>query len=153
MEGQSGFEYVSNWFELDQDSPYMLLVSNVKKSKLLNAESNKKKQSILSRLNQIRSIIPSVTHVDNSARIQTVDGEFNPIFFKLLTKYKKITNCPILVNTSFNVRGEPIVNTPSEAFNCFMGTKMDYLAIGNCILCKKEQTVEISEYHEEFDLD
>ena len=93
----------------------------------------------IDKLNVKRSVIPAVTHVDYSARIQTVNKKTNYIYFKLLNKFKKKTGCPVLVNTSFNIRGEPIVNTPAEAFNCFMGTELDKLVIGNCYLKKKDQ--------------
>ena len=101
-----------------------------------------------------RSEVPAITHVDYSARIQTVHKHTNPIYFKLLKKFKEITGCPILVNTSFNVRGEPIVNSPTDAFNCFMGTELDRLIIGNCYLNKKEQNKsKVKDYKNKFELD
>ena len=108
----------------------------------------------IDKLNINRSSIPAVTHVDYSARIQTVHEETNPRYFKLIKKFEEITSCPILVNTSFNVRGEPIVNTPTEAFNCFMGTELDYLVIGNCILDKSKQDPSLKkDYKKKFELD
>ena len=108
----------------------------------------------IEKLNVKRSEIPAVTHVDYSARIQTVDKKTNKRYYDLILKFKEKTGCPILVNTSFNVRGEPIVNTPKDAFNCFMGTDLDFLVIGNCILDKKKQNVNlINDYKSNFELD
>ena len=108
----------------------------------------------IEKLNIKRSEIPAVTHVDYSARIQTVNEKNNKPYFDLITKFKEKTGCPVLVNTSFNVRGEPIVNTPTDAFNCFMGTELDYLIIGNCILDKKKQNINLKrDYTKEFELD
>jgi len=108
----------------------------------------------IDKLNVQRSIIPAVTHVDYSARVQTVHETTNPKYFKLLKKFKEITNCPVLVNTSFNVRGEPIVNTPTDAFNCFMGTGLEKLVIGNCYLKKKDQNLSLKkDYKKKFELD
>ena len=105
-------------------------------------------------MNIARSQIPAVTHIDYSARIQTVHHETNPLYYKLIAKFKKKTGCPILINTSFNVRGEPIVNTPKDAFNCFMGTELDMLVIGNCILQKNEQDKDLQKnYKNKFELD
>ena len=114
-------EDVSEWFHLNSDSPYMLLVSNVEEKKCIEMDSNQKKLFGIKQLNVKRSEIPAVTHVDYSARIQTVHQENNPKYYNLLLHFKKGTGCPVIVNTSFNVRGEPIVNTPEDAFNCFMG--------------------------------
>ena len=145
---------LSDWFELDIDSPYMLFVANVNSNKTINMSQNQKKLFGIDKLNIKRSEIPAVTHVDYSARIQTVYEETNPIYFKLLKRFKEKTNCPVIVNTSFNVRGEPIVNTPTDAFNCFMGTELDKLVIGNCYLEKiKQNTALIKDYTEEFELD
>ena len=132
-------EEVSNWFELETESPYMLMVANVKKNKRIPI--NKKDSTLvgIDKLKVYRSKIPAVTHVDFSARIQTVHKKTNPKYHQLITKFKEITGCPILVNTSFNVRGEPVVCSPEDAFNCFMGTGIEVLIIGNCILEKKEQ--------------
>ena len=132
-------EDVSEWFELNDDSPYMLLVANVNLKKSINMNDQQKKLFGIDKLNVKRSEIPAVTHVDYSSRIQTVHKETNPKYFKLLKKFKEKTNCPVIVNTSFNVRGEPIVNTPKDAFNCFMGTELGKLVIGNCYLDKKKQ--------------
>ena len=132
-------EEVSNWFELETESPYMLMVANIKKNKRIPI--NKKDSTLvgIDKLKVYRSKIPAVTHVDFSARIQTVHKKTNPKYHQLITKFKEITGCPILVNTSFNVRGEPVVCSPEDAFNCFMGTGIEVLIIGNCILEKKEQ--------------
>jgi len=145
---------LSDWFELDIDSPYMLFVANVNSNKTINMSQNQKKLFGIDKLNIKRSEIPAVTHVDYSARIQTVYEETNPIYFKLLKRFKEKTNCPVIVNTSFNVRGEPIVNTPTNAFNCFMGTELDKLVIGNCYLEKIKQNAALKkDYTEEFELD
>ena len=132
-------ECVSNWFELDCKSPYMLLVSEVKKSKRHLIKENEKGLSGINKLRIKRSDIPAVTHVDYSARIQTVNKINNPKYYNLLKKFSEYTDCELLINTSFNVRGEPIVNTPEDAFKCFMGTGMDVLVTENCILYKEEQ--------------
>jgi len=130
---------LSDWFNIEQDSPYMLIVSSVKENRKTEITEEQKKLFGIEKLNIKRSEIPAVTHVDYSARIQTVHEETNPKYYKLLNKFKEKTNCPILVNTSFNVRSEPIVNTPEDAYNCFMGTELDTLIIGNCYLDKKNQ--------------
>ena len=145
---------VADWFELNIDSPYMLFVANVNSNKTIDMSEQQKKLFGIDKLNIKRSEIPAVTHVDYSARIQTVYEETNPIYFKLLKKFKEKTNCPVIVNTSFNVRGEPIVNTPTDAFNCFMGTELDKLVIGNCYLDKKKQNSSLKkDYVKEFELD
>ena len=145
---------LSKWFDLDINSPYMLLVANLSSHKRIKISQNEKNLFGIDKLNVTRSEIPAVTHVDYSSRIQTVNKETNKIFFDLLTKFKEITGCPILINTSFNVRGEPIVNSPTDAFNCFMGTELDLLIIGNCILDKKEQDQNLKkDYTKEFELD
>ena len=130
---------LSDWFNIDIDSPYMLLVSNINSKKCLPMTEEQQKLFGIDKLNVKRSEIPAVTHVDYSARIQTVHENTNNKYFNLLKKFKEITGCPVLVNTSFNVRGEPIVNTPKDAFNCFMGTELDTLVIGNYFLKKKDQ--------------
>ena len=130
-------EDLSNWFDLNYDSPYMLLVANVSKNKCRKMTENEEQLFGIDKLNIKRSEIPAVTHVDYSARIQTVHKETNPKYYKLLSEFKKKTGCPVLVNTSFNIRGEPIVGSPEDAFNCFMGTEMDVLVIGNCYLSKE----------------
>ena len=135
-------EDLVNWFELNYDSPYMLLVSNVKNNLQIPMTAEDKKLFGIDKLNVKRSIIPAVTHVDYSARIQTVHDETNPKYQKLLKKFKEITNCPILVNTSFNVRGEPIVCDAKDAYKCFMGTNLDLLVCENFIMYKDQQISE-----------
>ncbi|MAV62358.1 MAG: hypothetical protein CMI80_02625 [Candidatus Pelagibacter sp.] len=147
-------EDVSDWFELDEDSPYMLLVANIKKEKQNQMSNKEKKLFGIDKLNIKRSAIPAVTHVDYSARIQTVHKETNKKYYDLIKKFKEKTNCPVIVNTSFNVRGEPIVNTPKDAFNCFMGTELDNLVIGNCYLKKINQNPKLKKnYSSKFELD
>ena len=147
-------EDLSEWFDLKVDSPYMLLVANINKNKKIEMTNEQQKLFGIDKLNVKRSEIPAVTHVDYSARIQTVSEKTNKCFYDLISKFKEITGCPILINTSFNVRGEPIVNTPTDAFNCFMGTELDYLIIGNCILDKKKQNPKLKkDYTKEFELD
>ena len=147
-------EDLSEWFDINVDSPYMLMVSNINKDKTIEMTEDQKNLFGIDKLNVKRSEIPAVTHVDYSARIQTVHKETNEKYFRLIEKFKEKTNCPILVNTSFNVRGEPIVNTPLDAFNCFMGTDLDKLVIGNCYLCKKDQNSSLKkDYTKEFELD
>ena len=147
-------EDLKNWFELDNDSPYMLIVAEVKKEIQKEMNEQEKKLFGIEKLNIKRSDIPAVTHVDYSARIQTVHEETNKKYHDLIKKFKEKTNCSVIVNTSFNVRGEPIVNTPEDAFNCFMGTKLDNLAIGNCYLVKSEQDKTlIKDYTDKFELD
>ena len=147
-------EDVNNWFDLNYDSPYMLLVSDVKKDKQIFMSEKDKKLFGIEKLNVKRSSIPAVTHVDYSARIQTVHKETNPKYYNLLNEFKKITGCPVLVNTSFNVRGEPIVCSVEDAFNCFMGTNLDILVIEDFILFKNEQDQKlIRDYKNKFELD
>ena len=147
-------EDLDKWFELNIDSPYMLLVSNVKKEKQKQMTDDEKKLFGIEKLNVKRSEIPAVTHVDYSARIQTVHEETNKKFYDLIKSFKDKTNCPVIVNTSFNVRGEPIVNTPEDAFYCFMGTELDNLVIGNCYLNKLDQDKSLkADYKEKFELD
>ncbi|MDB9719117.1 carbamoyltransferase [Candidatus Pelagibacter sp.] len=145
---------LSEWFDININSPYMLMVSNVNKDKIIEMTEDQKNLFGIDKLNVKKSEIPAVTHVDYSARIQTVHKETNEKYFRLIEKFKEKTNCPIVVNTSFNVRGEPIVNTPLDAFNCFMGTDLDKLVIGNCYLDKKKQNSNLkSDYKNEFELD
>jgi carbamoyltransferase len=132
-------EDVSEWFELAADSPYMLLVADVRQDKRRHMTADEQALFGIDKLNVSRSEIPAVTHVDYSARIQTVHRDTNPLFHKLLGRFKALTGCPVLVNTSFNVRGEPIVCTPEDAFRCFMGNELDMLVIGNCVLQKTDQ--------------
>ena len=147
-------EDLSTWFDMDCDSPYMLLVSGVNNNKRREMTKEEKKLFGINKLNIKRSEIPAVTHVDYSARIQTVHKETNSKYYKLLSEFKKKTGCPVLANTSFNVRGEPIVNTPQDAFNCFMGTELDVLVIGNCYLNKKNQDKSLKkDYKNKYELD
>lgn len=147
-------EDVSEWFDLDADSPYMLLVADIAKKYQRPMTDEQKQLFGIEKLNVPRSDIPAITHVDYSARIQTVHRETNPRYHKLLSVFKSRTGCPVLVNTSFNVRGEPIVCTPEDAFQCFMGTGIEALAIGNCLLRKEAQPPSLTEnYTEMFDLD
>tara|TARA_B100000287_G_C20583870_1_gene761483 strand:- start:328 stop:1341 length:1014 start_codon:yes stop_codon:yes gene_type:complete len=147
-------EDLSYWFDLNVESPYMLLVANIHQSKKIEMTKEQKKLFGIEKLNIKRSSIPAVTHVDYSARIQTVNENTNKRYYDLISKFKEKTGCPVIVNTSFNVRGEPIVNTPTDAFNCFMGTELDYLVIGNCILDKNKQDINLKkDYKKEFDLD
>ncbi|MDC0455566.1 carbamoyltransferase [Candidatus Pelagibacter sp.] len=147
-------EDLSDWFDMNVDSPYMLLVSNINLNKQIQMSDEQKKLFGIDKLNIKRSEIPAVTHVDYSARIQTVDKKNNKPYYDLISKFKEKTGCPVIVNTSFNVRGEPIVNTPKDAFNCFMGTELDYLVIGNCVLDKTKQDPNLKkDYTKEFELD
>ena len=147
-------EDVDAWFDLDRDSPYMLLVADVKAEHCRAMSDDERILFGIDKLNVARSSIPAVTHVDYSARIQTVHRETNPRFHALLSRFKQLTGCPILVNTSFNVRGEPIVATPEDAFRCFMGCDLDVLAVGNCFLLKDEQDAALAEdYKDAFALD
>jgi carbamoyltransferase len=136
-------EDVADWFELGSDSPYMLVVADVRQDKRRHMTAAEQALFGIDKLNVARSDIPAVTHVDYSARIQTVHGDTNPLFHALLTRFKALTGCPVLVNTSFNVRGEPIVCTPEDAFRCFMGNELDLLVVGNCVLRKAEQDPDL----------
>ena len=131
-------EYADEYFDLEVPSPYMLLTADVKKEHLKDAAGEA--DNIFGMINQVRSDIPAVTHVDNSARIQTVDKDDDELFYELITKFYLKTGCPMLVNTSFNVRGEPIVCTVKDAYACFRNTEMDALVIGNVLLLKQEQS-------------
>ena len=147
-------EDLSEWFNLDADSPYMLFVADINSKKKIEMTNDENNLFGIDKLNVKRSDIPAVTHVDYSARIQTVTKNTNKSYYDLITKFKELTGCPVVVNTSFNVRGEPIVNTPLDAFNCFMGTELDYLVIGNCILDKSKQNPSLKkDYSKEFELD
>jgi len=146
-------EDVADWFELDQESPYMLIVADVAQRRR-SPSSADDRSSPMERLKVPRSEIPAVTHLDYSARVHTVDAITNPKHRALLECFKQITECPVLINTSFNVRGEPIVCTPEDAFRCFMGTEMDALAIGDCFLRKSEQDPSLkTRYDRSFDPD
>jgi carbamoyltransferase len=147
-------EDVSEWFEHDTDSPYMLLVADIKKDKRLTMTKSEEALFGIDKLNIPRSSVPAITHVDYSARIQTVHADTNPRYHAVISKFKAITSCPIVVNTSFNVRGEPIVCNPTDAFKCFMGTEMDVLAIGNYLLYKQQQDDSLKEnYKDRYELD
>ena len=147
-------EDVGQWFELDSDSPYMLLVADVVRSKRREMSLEESKLFGIDKLNVPRSEIPAVTHIDYSARIQTVHQETNPRYHALISRFKQKTGCPVLVNTSFNVRGEPIVCSPEDAFRCFMGTELDVLAVGNCYLRKETQNPALKQnYETAFELD
>ncbi|MBD1138506.1 carbamoyltransferase [Pelagibacterales bacterium SAG-MED41] len=147
-------EEVHNWFELNNDSPYMLLVSEVKKDKQISMSEKDNNLFGIEKLNIKRSSIPAITHVDYSARVQTVHKETNPKYYNLIKEFEKITGCPVLVNTSFNVRGEPIVCSIEDAFNCFMGTNLDILVIENFILFKDDQDKSLKkDYKNIFELD
>jgi len=146
---------VSEWFEIDRKSPYMLLVAPVNREKLVTMTEEQQKLFGIEKLNIPRSDIPAVTHVDYSARVQTVHPDTNPRFHKLIDCFEQRTGCPVLINTSFNVRGEPIVFTPDDAYRCFMRTGMDYLVMENILLAKSEQPEQEQDdsWKEEFELD
>ena len=147
-------EDLCEWFELDVDSPYMLLVADVAPKLHIPMTAEQRTLFGIDRLNVPRSSIPAVTHIDYSARIQTVHRETNPRYHALISRFKTLTACPVIVNTSFNVRGEPIVCTPEDAFRCFMGTDIEALAVGNCYLRKEDQNPAFSQrYAGKFDLD
>ena len=147
-------EDVNEWFDHNSDSPYMLLVADVQKDKHRAMTADEEALSGIDKLNIPRSSVPAITHVDYSARIQTVHEDTNPRYYALISKFKDKTGCPIVVNTSFNVRGEPIICSPSDAFKCFMGTELDVLAIGNYLLFKKEQDEALKDnYKESYELD
>ena len=148
-------EHVSEYFELDCDSPYMLLVAPVQKNRRVEMTTDQEQLFGIAKLNVPKSDIPAVTHVDYSARVQTVTLSQHPRFYKLLSAFKAKTGCPVLVNTSFNVRGEPIVCTPSDAYACFMRTDMDALVIGNVVMLKEEQPKwkEQEDWKNKFELD
>jgi len=147
-------EDVAQWFEMDDDSPYMLLVADVSKNKRKQLTAEEQVLFGIDKLNVPRSDIPSVTHVDYSARVQTVHKETNPRYYALIKRFKELTGCPVIVNTSFNVRGEPIICTPEDAFRCFMGTGLDVLVVGNALLIKaKKSKVLATDYKVEYELD
>jgi carbamoyltransferase len=147
-------EDVADWFELETDSPYMLLVADVRKDRRRAMTHAEQALFGIDKLNIVRSEIPAVTHVDYSARVQTVHANSNPLFHRLLMAFKERTGCPVLVNTSFNVRGEPIVCTPEDAFRCFMGNDLDVLVAGSCVLQKSEQDSRLKQdYSAAFELD
>jgi carbamoyltransferase len=147
-------ERVADWFELDGDSPYMLLVADVVKPRRRKMTPEEEQLFGIEKLNVLRSEIPAVTHLDYSARIQTVHSDTNPRYHALISEFERLTGCPVLVNTSFNVRGEPIVCTPDDAFRCFMGTELDVLFVGNCYLRKEAQNPALKQnYETAFELD
>jgi carbamoyltransferase len=147
-------EDLSSWFEMETDSPYMLLVADVVKSRRRQMTAAENALFGIEKLNVPRSEIPAVTHIDYSARVQTVHKETNPRYHALLSRFKQKTGCPVLVNTSFNVRGEPIVGSPEDAFRCFMGSDIDSLAVGNCYLRKVDQDPALKlNYKNQFELD
>ena len=147
-------ENLTEWFELDYDSPYMLFVADIKRSKQIKMSEKDEKLFGIDKLNIKRSTLPAVTHVDYTARIQTVHKDTNPRFHELISKFNEITKCPVLVNTSFNVRGEPIVCSVKDAFNCFMGTNLDILVLEDFVLYKEKQsTSKIKDYKDKFELD
>jgi carbamoyltransferase len=147
-------EDVAQWFDLDGDSPYMLLVAPVKEGHRRAMTAEEQALFGIDKLNVPRSTIPAVTHVDYSARIQTVHADTNPRYHGLISKFKELTGCPVVVNTSFNVRGEPIVGSPEDAFRCFMGTEIEALAVGNCLMLKDEQDPALKlDYKDKFELD
>ena len=144
---------LNKWFDMEIESPYMMLVSKIKHEKRIELNEQDEKSFGIEKLNIKRSQVPAITHVDYSARIQTVDNITNPIYYDLIKCFKEQTGCPLIVNTSFNVRGEPLVNTPTDAFKCFMRSQMDYLVIGNFLLDKRDQDPELSNNQEKFELD
>ena len=147
-------EDVGAWFDHAGESPYMLFVADVREDRRRKMTADEEALFGIDKLNVVRSEIPAVTHVDYSARLQTVHAQTNPRFHALLSRFKEKTGCPVLVNTSFNVRGEPIVCTPEDAFRCFMGTDIEMLVIGNCVLRKEDQDTALRmEYSEAFELD
>ena len=147
-------EFKDDWFDIKEESPYMLFISDIKKDKLIEIDEKQKNLSGFEKLNIVRSKIPAVTHVDNTARLQTVDKNINPVFHKLISKFYELSSCPLLVNTSFNIRGEPIVSSPKDAYKCFMGTELDVLVIENYLLIKNQQPERNKiQYKKDFDLD
>ncbi len=148
-------EHVSEWFEHDKGSPYMLMVAPVKEDRRIPMTDEQRDLFGIDKLNIPRSNIPAITHVDYSARIQTVDGKYNQRYYGLIKKFYEKTGCPVIVNTSFNVRGEPIVCTPEDAYRCFMRTEMDTLVLEEIVLSKNEQPEwkEKKDWREEFELD
>jgi carbamoyltransferase len=148
-------EKVSDYFEIDSQSPYMLLVAPVRGERRREMSAEEERLFGIEKLRAVRSDIPAVTHVDYSARVQTVDGKHNEKFYRLISEFEEKTGCPVLINTSFNVRGEPIVCTPEDAYRCFMRTDMDYLIIGDYLLDKTKQPSfeDDGKWREEFELD
>ena len=144
----------AEWFQLDGASPYMMLVAGVAPKRRRTMTEDEEALFCIDKLNVVRSQIPAVTHVDYSARIQTVHSETNPRYHALISRFKELTGCPMVVNTSFNVRGEPIVCTPEDAFRCFMGTEIDLLVAGDCVAEKENQDPALKrDYRDDFDPD
>lgn len=147
-------EHLAEWFEMDADSPYMLMVAQVARDRQLPMSQEQKRLFGIDKLNVPRSQIPAITHVDYSARVQTVHRDTNPRYHRLISRFHELTGCPVLVNTSFNVRGEPIVCTPEDAFHCLMGTEIDLLAVGNCLARKEDQDPGLRrDYRDRYELD
>jgi len=147
-------ERAHEWFDLSQDSPYMLHVAHVVAARRKNMTDAENVLFGIEKLNVLRSSIPAVTHVDYSARVQTVHRETNPRYHRLITRFAELTGCPVLVNTSFNVRGEPIVSSPEDAYRCFMSTGLDVLVVGSAVLYKCDQPAHLlSDYQSEYELD
>jgi carbamoyltransferase len=148
-------EHVADWFDLNTDSPYMLLVADVRENRCRKMTKDEENLWGIEKLNVVRSEIPAVTHVDYSARIQTVRHEVNPLYWEIMEAFRKLTGCPVIVNTSFNVRGEPIVCTPEDSYRCFMRTEMDALVLETCVLEKKDQPEfkDKTDWRSEFTLD
>ena len=145
---------MADWFELDSDSPYMLLVADIAKKHRRKMTNEEEALFGIEKLNVPRSTLPAVTHVDYSARVQTVHKETNPRYHALISAFKAKTGCPVVVNTSFNVRGEPLVCSPEDAFRCFMGTEIEVLVVGNCLLRKEDQDPALKlNYQQSFELD
>jgi carbamoyltransferase len=147
-------DHVNDWFDLDVDSPYMLLVADIASQHKRSMSAAENAMFGIDKLNVVRSTIPAVTHVDYSARVQTVHRETNPLYYELIERFYALAECPVLVNTSFNVRSEPIVCTPEDAFRCFMGTNIDMLVVGDAVLRKEEQEPALrTNYKDQFELD
>jgi carbamoyltransferase len=148
-------EKVADWFVMDRDSPYMLLVAAVAENRRIPMTAGQDRLFGIDKLNVPRSTIPAVTHVDYSARVQTIERQDHPLYYDLIRAFEEKTGCPVIINTSFNVRGEPIVCRPSEAYRCFMRTEMDYLVIGSYVLAKSDQPPleESGDWQKEFELD
>ena len=147
-------ENVADWFDLDVDSPYMLMVAPVAERHMRQMTAEEEALFGIDKLNVARSTIPAVTHVDYSARVQTVHRETNPLYHDLISRFHALTGCPVVINTSFNVRSEPIVCTPEDAFRCFMGTELDLLVVGNSVLRKEDQDPALKIiYKDKFELD
>jgi carbamoyltransferase len=147
-------EKVAEWFDLDIDSPYMLLVASIADCHKRSMTAEENALFGIEKLNVVRSAIPAVTHVDYSARVQTVHRETNPLYHDLISRFHALTGCPVLINTSFNVRSEPIVCTPEDAFRCFMGTDIDLLVVGNAVLHKQDQDQNLRvNYKDDFEMD